>query len=255
VLQNSNVPKPARWEFVNGRPTEAEMKKIGIVGGLGPESTSEYYKGIINEFRQLADDPEYPEILLYSVNLSQFLKMMESEQWDEIIHWLVNSVNALCQAGAEFAAIASNTPHVVFDAVRSKSPIPMISIVEATRARAVDMGLKNIGLIGTKFTMQSDFYQKAFTQNNLPIVVPKPRDQQVIHDRLMNEIELGIIKDETRQQLLATVKRMISEDSIDSLILGCTELPLILEKDEYGIPFLNTTSIHIGSIVQYCREG
>ncbi len=230
------------------------MKKIGIVCGLGPESTTEYYKGIINRFRQSVDEPMYPEILLYSVNLYQFLRMMESEQWNEIIELLVNSVKSLYQAGAEFAAIASNTPHLVFDEVQSKSPIPMISIVEVTRLRAVDMGLKRIGLMGTKFTMQSDFYQKAFSQNNLPVIVPIPNEQQEIHDKLMNEIELGIIKDETRQQLLEIIKRMVNEDSIDSLVLGCTELPLILDKDEYGIPFLDTTSIHIDSVVKYCQE-
>jgi len=179
---------------------------------------------------------------------------MEAEQWDEIIEWFVNSINTLYRAGAESAAIASNTPHAVFDAVQSKSPIPMISIVEATRSRAVDMGLKRIGLMGTKFTMQSDYYQKAFAQNDLPVIVPKPDEQQEIHNKLMTEIELGVIKDTTRQQLLDIVKRMIKEDSIDALILGCTELPLILDKDEYGIPFLDTVSIHIDSIVKYCRE-
>ncbi|MFC1925474.1 aspartate/glutamate racemase family protein [Chloroflexota bacterium] len=231
------------------------MKKIGIVGGLGPESTTEYYKGIISKFRQSTDEPVYPEILLYSLNMYQFLGMVEARQWNEIAGLLLSSVDSLYRAGAEFAAIASNTPHIMFDAVQSKSPIPMISIVEATRARAVGMALKRIGLMGTKFTMQSDFYQKAFLQKDLPIIVPKPEEQQEIHDKLMNEIELGIIMGSTRERFLEIIRRMMNEDSIDALVLGCTELPLILDKDEYGIPFLDTTSIHVDSIVHYCREG
>ncbi len=230
------------------------MKKIGIVGGLGPESTIEYYRGIVGKFRQSYDEPAYPEIILYSVDMTHLLQMMENEQWDDLVEWLVNSVNALHRAGAEFASIASNTPHIVFDVVQSRSPIPMVSIVEATRSRAISMGLKRIGLMGTKFTMQSDFFQKVLAQDDMIVVVPTPDEQQEIHNKLMTEIELGIIRDSTRQQLLNIANRMIKEDSIDALILGCTELPLILDKDEYGISFLNTTSIHIDSIVKYSRE-
>ena len=116
------------------------------------------------------------------------------------------------------------------------------------------MGLKRVGLIGTKFTMQSDFYQKVFRQKGISIFVPNAAEQQLIHDKLMSEIELGVIKETTRQQLLSIIKHMIEENSISGLILGCTELPLILDKDEYGIPFLNTSAIHIESIVQYCMQ-
>lgn len=233
----------------------AKMKRIGIVGGLGPESTTEYYKGIIDRFRQQPGEPVYPEILLYSLNMYQFLGMVESRQWKEIVELLLSSVEALYRVGADFAAIASNTPHIMFDAVRSKSPVSMISIVEATRDRAAGMGLKKTGLMGTKFTMQSDFYQEVFAERELEVVVPFLNEQEEIHHKLMTEIELGIIEDTTRQRLLEIARRMIIEDSIDSLILGCTELPLILDMDEYGVPFLNTTRIHIDSIVQYCREG
>jgi len=229
------------------------MKKIGIVGGLGPESTTEYYKGLIERFRQFEGALEYPEILIYSLNMYQFLGMVESSQWKEVVELLLNSIEALYRAGAEFAAIASNTPHVMFDAIQAKSPIPMISIVEATRNRTVGLGLKRPGLMGTKFTMQSDFYQQAFAKEDLAIIVPRLKEQEEIHQKLMTEVELGIIRDTTRQQLLDIVKRMIQDDSIDSLILGCTELPLIMDRDEYGIPFLNTSSIHIDSIVDYCR--
>ena len=228
------------------------MKKIGIIGGLGPESTIDYYKGIINAFRQRKVGLTTPEIIIYSADVNRLLELVETKDWNNLVEWLVKMVNALYSAGAEFAVIGSNTPHIVFDKVKPRSPIPMLSIVDETCKRASNMKLKRLGLIGTKFTMESDFFQKVFHDLDMSIIVPMKDEQQFIHNKIISEIGLGIIKNSTRQELLSVVKRMIDEDSIDGLILGCTELPKILEKDEYGIPFLNTTAIHIKSIVDYC---
>lgn len=226
------------------------MKRIGIIGGLGPESTIDYYKGIINIFRQR--DLAAPEIIIYSADVNRLLELAEAREWNKLVEWLVEMVNALHNAGAEFAVIGSNTPHIVFDKVKSMSPLPMLSIVDETCKRASNMKLKKLGLMGTKFTMESDFFQKVFHDAGISIIVPMKDEQQFIYNKIISEIALGIIKNSTRQELLSIVKRMIDEDSIDGLILGCTELPLILEKDEYGIPFLKTTAIHIDSIVYYC---
>lgn len=151
-------------------------------------------------------------------------------------------------------ASSSNTPHIVFDKVSSRSPIPMLSIIEETRKNAQKRGLKKLGLLGTRFTMESDFFKKPFGDNGMAVVVPEKEEQELIHHRLFSEIELGIIKDSTRNELLSIVKKMIDRHSIDALILGCTELPLILNKDEFAIPFLNTTAIHAESIVNFCAE-
>ncbi len=228
------------------------MKRIGIIGGLGPESTIEYYRGIINAFRRREANLETPEIMIYSADVSRLLELMEAKNWNGLVDWLVKMVNALHSAGAEFAVIGSNTPHIVFDKVRARSPIPMLSIVDETCKRASGMKLKKLGLMGTKFTMESNFFQKAFHDADISIIVPMKDEQQFIHNKIISEIALGIIKNSTRQELLSIAKRMIDEESIEGLILGCTELPLILEKDEYGIPFLKTTAIHIDSIVDYC---
>ncbi len=228
------------------------MKKIGIIGGLGPESTIDYYKGIINAFRQRESGLVVPEIIIYSADVNRLLELAEAREWNKLAEWLVEMVNALHIAGAEFVAIASNTPHIVFDKVKSRSHIPMLSIVDGICKLACNMKLKKLGLMGTKFTMESDFFQKAFHDAGISIIIPTKDEQQFIHNKIISEIALGIIKNSTRQELLSVVKRMIGEDSIDGLILGCTELPLILEKDEYGIPFLKTTAIHIDSIVDYC---
>ena len=228
------------------------MKRIGIIGGIGPESTVDYYKLIIGAFHEKQADLGYPEIIIYSANLSGLMKILEAKKWDNLTDWLLEKVIALHNAGAEFAVIGSNTPHIVFQEVSSRSPIPMLNIIEETRKKAQSLGSKKLGLIGTRFTMESDFFKKPFIENEMVVVFPERKDQELIHHRLFSEIELGIIKDSTREELLSIVKKMIERHSIDALILGCTELPLILNKNEFGIPFLNTTAIHAESIVNYC---
>ncbi len=229
------------------------MKKIGIIGGIGPESTVDYYKLIIAPFHK-RPDLGYPEIIIYSANLSSLMKILEANDLERLADWLLDKVLALQRAGAEFAVIGSNTPHVVFERVSPRSPIPMLSIVEETRKNAQKRGLKKLGLLGTRFTMESDFFKKSFEENNMTVVVPEKEDRDLIHHRLFSEIELGIIKDSTREELLSIVKKLINMHSIDGLVLGCTELPLILDKEEFGIPFLNTTAIHAESIVSFCLE-
>jgi aspartate racemase len=225
------------------------MKKIGLIGGIGPESTLDYYRLIIRAFQD-RKSADYPEILVYSANLTELLKLMEEKRWEALTEWLLQKIEALRKAGAEFAAIGSNSPHVVFDAVKSRSPLPLVSIVEAVCERAQALGVKCLGLMGTAFTMQADFFQKPFLAKGMSVVVPKPDDQQLIHQRLFTEIELGIVKDSTRQELLAVAKGMIDRHGIGALILGCTELPLVLTKNEFGIPFLNTTAIHAEAMVR-----
>lgn len=189
---------------------------------------------------------------MYSADVNRLLELVEAEEWKKLVEWLVARVRSVHRAGADFAVIGANTAHIVFDEVESCSPIPMLSIIHETCRRAQSLGLKKPGLMGTLFTMKSDFFQKSFYKKGITVVAPDEGDQAYIHDKLMSEIELGIIKDSTREGLLSIVKKMIEQESIDSMILGCTELPLILDKEEFGIPFLNTTAIHVGSIVEYC---
>jgi len=228
------------------------MKRIGIIGGIGPESTVDYYRRIIGAFREHGIESACPEIIIYSANLAELMPILANRNRSKLTDWLVEKVESLFRAGAEFAVIGSNTPHLVYNEVRSRAPIPMLSIIEATCNKTLSLGLKKPGLMGTKFTMESDFFQKPFREEGLSVVLPDRKDQELIHNRLFSEIELGIIKDSTREEFLSVVKKMIDRHSIDSLILGCTELPLILTRDEYGIPFLNTTAIHAESIVKYC---
>lgn len=230
------------------------MKRIGMIGGFGPESTLDYYRFIIETYRSEVKNDSYPEIIINSMDINILLNMVENKQWDNLVEWLVKGIESLYKAGADFGFISANTPHIVYEQVNELSPIPLISIVEATLSRAQELGIKKIGLLGTKFTMQSNFFHKVFNKSNIEIVVPKEEEQEYIHRKLVTEIQLGQFAHETRKELLDIIKRMKDDDSIEGLILGCTELPLILTKDELGIPFLNTTKIHVESIIKNCLK-
>lgn len=228
------------------------MKKIGIVGGLGPESTIDYYRLIIHTYRKKHTEKGIPEIIIYSVNMNETFRIMENEQWDKLIDLLVCALKSISKAGADFALIASNTPHIVFKQVNALSPIPILSIVEETCKVVKSLGLKKVGLFGTKITMQSGYYQNVFSKHGISIIFPDQGGQNYIHKVIMAELVYGKILDETQKALLLIVQKMIKKDSIQGLILGCTEIPLILSKDDFGIPFLNTTKIHAESAVRYC---
>jgi aspartate racemase len=231
------------------------MKRAGLIGGMGPESTLDYYRAIIEAFKTGSGKLDYPEMVIYSVNLSEFLDLMKIRDYDRIVNMLVSKLRSLKDAGADFAAITANTPHILFDRIRDNSPLPLISIVEATCEEAKKLGLKKPGLFGTGFTMAATFYQEVFQKNNIIVEVPEVDDQKAINYKLFSEIELGIFKDETRNFLISQIDKMVKQQNIDSLILGCTEFPLILSESNYaGIPILNTTQIHVDAIVKSIKE-
>lgn len=229
------------------------MQKIGIIGGLGPEATADYYKRIVAFFHNHNQSLSAPEIIIYSVDIAELFKFVSEGRWKPLAEWLTSKVVALNSAGADFAVISANTPHIVFDQVQAQSPLPLISIVEATLESAKSAGLKKVGLLGTKFTMQSNFFGDRFAKEGIAVVVPSDQEQQYIHDKLVSEIELGILKDATRQELLSIITSMKNRSAIDAVILGCTELPLILNGGS-EVPFLNTTAIHVAAICHRCMQ-
>ncbi len=226
------------------------MKTVGIIGGIGPESTIEYYRQIIAAYRQRQRDGSYPPLLINSIDMTKMLDLIGANELAAVTRYLLGEVRKLAQAGADFGALASNTPHLVFDAINQQSPIPLVSIVETACDAAQALGLKRIGLFGTRFTMQGRFYADVFDREGIMLVTPSPDEQAYIHDKYMGELVNGVIRPETRERLLAIVARLRDEEGIDGLILGGTELPLILSGDMgQGIPFLNTTRIHVERIV------
>jgi aspartate racemase len=226
------------------------MKTLGIIGGLGPESTIDYYGKIIALYRERTGDGSYPQFIINSINMKKGLDFMEANNLAGMAEYLLEEIGKLARAGATFGLISANTPHIVFDQVASKAPIPLISIVEATCAAAKARTLKRLALFGTRYTMQATFYPKVFSREGIELLVPGMGDQTYIHDKYLNELVSGKFLPETRVALLAIVDRMKAKHDIDGVILAGTELPLILRDREHtGIPFLDTTEIHCEAAV------
>jgi len=226
------------------------MKTLGIIGGLGPESTIDYYGKIIALYRQRTGDGSYPQFIINSINLKKGLDFMDANNLPGMADYLVEEIEKLILAGATFGLISANTPHIVFDEVASRSSIPLISIVEATCTAVKAKKLKRLALFGTRYTMQATFYPKVFSREGIELLLPGPDDQTYIHDKYLNELVSGKFLPATRAGLLAIVDRMKAKQHIDGVILAGTELPLILRDREHkGIPFLDTTEIHCEAAV------
>ena len=226
------------------------MKTLGIIGGLGPESTLDYYQRIIALFRERTGNRHYPEFVVVNVDLRKGLDFMDANDLSGMANYLLEGIDKLARAGADFGIISANTPHIVFDEVASQSPIPLISIVEATCAAAKARELKRVSLFGTRYTMQASFYPKVFSREGIELLVPEPNDQNWIHDKYFSELVPGIFLPETRAGLIAIVDRIKAKSDIDGVILAGTELPLILcDPHHNGIPFLDTTKIHVETAV------
>lgn len=226
------------------------MKTLGIIGGLGPESTIDYYGKIIALYRERTGDGSYPQLIINSVDLKKGLDFMDANNLPGMADYLAEEIGKLILAGATFGLISANTPHIVFDEVASRSSIPLISIVEATCAAAKARKLKRLALFGTRYTMQATFYPKAFSREGIELLLPSPEDQTYIHDKYLNELVSGKFLPATRAGLLAIVDRMKANSNIDGVILAGTELPLILRDSEHnGIPLLDTTKIHCEAAV------
>ena len=227
------------------------MKTVGIIGGIGPESTIEYYRLIISSYLEKKGTGDYPQIIIYSINMKKMLYLVGTNDLDKVAEYLVSKINKLSKAGVDFALLASNTPHIAFNEINRLSPIPLISIVNAACDVAVKHGFKRVGLFGTGFTMKGGFYDEIFAEKNISVITPEKGDQDYIHEKYIGELVKGIIRDETKKGLITIARRLEENQGIDALILGGTELPLIIkETDNIGIPILDTTMIHVEGIVK-----
>jgi aspartate racemase len=231
------------------------MKIIGIIGGLGPESTIDYYRRLLATHHESRPEEGAPAIIITSLDVKKGLAMVAANELGELTEYLLVELERLARAGAECGLLSANTPHIVFDEVQQRSPFPLVSIVEATCAEAKAQGFKKLGLLGTRFTMHGRFYPDVFTREGIAFAVPTPTEQDYIHDKYLNELIPGQFLPQTREGLLAIAMRMKKEDGIEALILGGTELPLILtDSSSIGIPFLDTTQIHVNAILAYAER-
>jgi len=225
------------------------MKKVGIVGGIGPASTVDYYNGIISGAKLKANDGNYPEIVINSINMTKMLALVQDKDWDALADMLLHAIKNLADAGAEFAAIASNTPHIVFDRVQKHSALPLISIVDEACKYAQSKGCRKVIVIGIRFTMNSGLYTGAFEKYNISAVVPSENEQEMIHNIIFPKLEDGIVVPEDKAKMLEIANGLIKAHNADALVLGCTELPLMIKDGDLNTVLINATQIHINAIV------
>jgi aspartate racemase len=232
-----------------------QSKVIGIIGGIAPPSTIDYYQRIIAGFQEKESTRHYPLILINSIDMTRMLELVAKKEYDALVDYLNGEIQKLKNGGADFAVLASNTPHIVFEQLKKKSSIPLIGIVEVTVKYAKTFGCKKLGLFGTKSTMQDGFYQAGFSKEGIEILLPSLESQNYIHEKYMNEFVKGIFLEETKKAFIDIVHQMIKHSNIEGLILGGTELPFLLKDEDFNnFRLFNTTEIHVNSILEYAKQ-
>lgn len=228
------------------------MTTVGIVGGLGPESTIDYYRRILELWQR--DDLSSPSIVIDSLDVQRALRLVGSDR-QAFTEYLLQSLRRLAGAGVDFIAITANTPHLVFDELAELSVVPLLSIVEVCAEEAQRRGMKRLALLGTRFTMEASFYPEVFERHGIEVVRPNGEDIALVHQKYTGELLKGQFLDSTRDVFTSLIARLGNEHGVDGIILGGTELPLLLtESLVAGIPLLDTTALHVEAIVKRLRR-
>ncbi|HEV8217356.1 MAG TPA: amino acid racemase, partial [Gemmatimonadaceae bacterium] len=222
-------------------------------GGLGPESTIDYYRRIIEGW-QRHDPATTPPLVIDSLDPNRALALVQNDR-GEFFDYILGSVRRLAAAGVDFIAITANTPHLMYDELAAISSRPMISIVEVCAEEARRQGVRRPLLLGTRFTMESSFYQSVLARFDIAVVTPDEADRRWVHERYVDELLKGDFRDETRESFVSLIQRLKDEQEIDAVILGGTELPLLLHSPTVaGLPVLDTTELHVNAIVERLRR-
>jgi aspartate racemase len=227
---------------------------LGIIGGIAPPSTIDYYRELTTRYAQRSPDGSYPQIILDSIDARRFFAVLEAADRPGMIEILLAELERLERCGVDLALFASNSPHLVFDEVAASSPLPLISIVEAAASAAATAGFRKVGLLGARFTMEAPFYPTVFGRYGIEVVVPTPADRAYVHGRYFAELVEGRFLDETRGGVLAVVARLVTVEGIEAAILGGTELPLLLRGADASVPMLDTTSIHVDAAIDWLLD-
>ena len=223
------------------------MKKLGLIGGTGPESTIEYYRQI--EYGVQAKAGCFPNLAIESLSVFDVLQFCKEKDYPGLTAYLVRGFQCLADAGADFACLTGITPHIVYDEISEQSPIPIVSIVETACARAKSLGYGKVALLGTYPTMKGSFFQKTFQTQGIEVVTPLESEMRYIGEKIASELELARVVPETQQRLCAIADRLVSEEKVQAIVLGCTELPLILNASLTAVPCLDVMKIHIEKLI------
>ena len=228
-------------------------KTIGILGGMSPESTVAYYEYITRTYTERFGDYGYPEILIYSVSFQPYVDWPREDRWDLVAEGLSEAAHALEGAGADVVIIATNTMHIVFDEVEASVSVPMLSLLdvvgEAIRERKID----RVGLLGTAFTMEKPFYQQGLAEKGIAVLVPDPADRKLVNTIIYEELVAGEIRDASRDAFVRIINDLVKQGA-EGVVLGCTEIPLLIRQEDVGVPLFDTTEIHAEAALAYAVE-
>lgn len=221
------------------------MKKIGLVGGTGPESTLMYYKELNTGIDEITGGKNMPEIAIESVNFRKAWELVSARQNKELADYLSEKVRNLATSGAEVISLTAVTMHLVYDELVRNTGVSLVSIPQAVCKEAMKRGYKKVGLLGTMATMEQDFMKKDMQRAGIEVFVPDKEDRELIAKRIMEELEFGIVKESTRQEFNAIIKNIQQAHGIEAVVLGCTEIPLLLNDENCVLPCLDSVAIHI----------
>jgi aspartate racemase len=229
-------------------------KTIGILGGLSPESTVSYYQHITHTYVERFGDHGYPEIIMYSVGFQNYIDWGAAGKWDKIARDMIKVAHSLERAGAEFGVIATNTMHIVYDEMQAAIGIPFLHIVDAAAEAIRVRGYSTVGLLGTKFTMSQAFYRDRLVANGVDAIVPEEAEQDDIHRVIYEELVSGLIVDQSRRRFVEIIDNLKNRGA-EGIVLGCTEIPLLVTDKDSPLPLFDTASIHAEKALQYAISG
>ncbi len=231
------------------------MNKLGLIGGTGPESTIEYYKGIEYGVQQKSGCSFFPNLTIESLSVFDVLGFCGKQDYAGLTAYLLKGIRNLAAAGAQYAALTGITPHIVFDELSKASPIPLISMVDTARDYAAAHGYKKICLLGTLPTMEGTFFQNSFAKRGIEVVTPNAEEKAYIGTKIETELEFGKMLPETQHAFKAIAERIIREEQVQAVVLGCTELPLIFDGVELPVPYIDVMQVHIRALVDLIMQG
>jgi aspartate racemase len=225
-------------------------KRIGLLGGMSPESTVTYYEYITRTYTERFGDYGYPEILIYSVSFQSYVDWPNLDRWDLVAQGLSEAARKLVLAGADFVLIATNTMHLVFDEVQANVQVPMLSLLDAVADAILARGLRTVGLLGTKFTMEKTFYQDDLAGKGITVLVPNASDRECVNRIIYEELVAGRVLDKSRQEYIKIINQL-QDRGAEGIILGCTEIPLLVRESDVRVPLFDTTTIHAEAALRY----
>ena len=227
------------------------MRTIGLLGGMTSESSAEYYKLINNFVREELGGNHSAESVMVSVDFGEMEPLMEAGEWEKLKSEITKTARQIESGGADFLVICTNTIHKFADHIQNSLSIPLLNIIDATAEKIKERGFKTIGLLGTRFTMQEDFYKnRLLEKHGISSVIPNEVDRKTIHNVIMEELSIGVVNDSSRKKYLEIIKKL-SEKGAEGVILGCTEIPLLVKSDDCNIPLFDTTTIHARAAVDH----